>query len=1105
MTYCLNPKKAHENRTTPAVLVDKGSSKASVVVDEQVTCQFCKYLLQGALLGDCKVTRWIGSGAFGDVYEAEQLPPLSRRVAIKVMSLERASDEKSADLFAREVSAIAALDHPNILPVLRAGTLEDGRSYLVMKYAAHGSLQKYCQLTPQGLSILPTATPSNEAIAFERAPQDISAETLVMADEPLEDREDDAYHDDESDESRTVDLEEEASLFNVSDSLTENETLVTDLPWREAGEVAAVSSSTLVGEGQTLTPQQLLPYVEGAAAALQYAHDHRLIHLDVKPANLLLDGENNLLLADFGVSAILDSYTHASLHCYVGTPVYTAPEQWLEQPRPASDQYALAITCYQLLTGRPPFTGNLYSIMHGHLQTPPTPLRDFNSFIPVQVEAVILRALAKDPTERYKDMLTFARAYRQAVEEAANSQTDTQGRKHAEIVAEHTADIAALPTISGKLRETKTAAGKTRDVGTRLIPPSQPKVRSFGQIATIDDADVGTRLIPSSDIKPPAAVPRKRRGLIITLILLVLLLVGGGTFGAVRVLYPCLMGICPGMKISTNEVDIINSDSQAVKISNPGAADLHWSIQGSASWLSYSPASGTLPPGKTTTFTITTRANNLPSGTNTILLQVVGQDVSPQNIRVTLTVQAGLGQVSVKVTDKKFIYNQTGLHPASQTITITNKSDQDFTWNLSYSGNTWLQVTPGEDTLKAGASEVLKVTANVQDLSAPNTLSATVTITGRLANQEVPSFLASIDFMLEVQHAGPTVTPTVSPTGTPVLTFPTFSAQQVTSASAPPTLRSQHSMIWDSQDDLFFVFGGVDAQGNPLNDLWEFNPGTGQWTQIMNATPPGGACAGSTWPSPRMNAAMVWDGVHQQILLYGGLGANNHYLGDLWAYSPSSGAGSWTPIACSNNGPGARAANAAWNGSQMLLLGGIDRYGLLSDFWSYTPGAPGNGWQLLTSAAPMGPRAYQTMVWDSTDSQLFVFGGLDAGGMQRNDFYSYSASAGWSVISPKSTSNPLARQQGMGTWDSKDNVLLMMGGWNDSSQDGPFWGLWAYDPKQNAWGEPTPLNRAGNAIIPGRTAAAMVWDAKEQAAYIYAGAGNGKTGSSLNDFWTVTG
>src|SRR5438270_7404099 len=182
MTYCLNPKKAHENRTTPAELVDKGSSKASVVVDEQVTCQFCKYLLQGALLGDCRVTRWIGSGAFGDVYEAEQLPPLSRRVAIKVMALERASDEKSAELFAHEVSAIAALDHPNILPVLRVGSLEDGRSYLVMKYAAHGSLQNYCELTPQNLSILPPIMPANVLDSPDALKANCSANTIDMTD-----------------------------------------------------------------------------------------------------------------------------------------------------------------------------------------------------------------------------------------------------------------------------------------------------------------------------------------------------------------------------------------------------------------------------------------------------------------------------------------------------------------------------------------------------------------------------------------------------------------------------------------------------------------------------------------------------------------------------------------------------------------------------------------------------------------------------------------------------------------------------------------------------------------------------------------------------------
>src|SRR5258708_39614480 len=186
MIYCLNPKRPHENRD--ALIASPGSPNVAspgastgrrpVAVEEHVTCPFCKYLLQGGLLGDCRVTRWIGSGAFGDVYEAEQLPPLNRPVAIKVMSRECVADGKSAELLAREVGAIAALDHPNILPILRVGMIEDRRSYLVMKFAAHGSLQDYCQLTPQGLSILPMALPVDTPVFPESI---VSAEAAVMS------------------------------------------------------------------------------------------------------------------------------------------------------------------------------------------------------------------------------------------------------------------------------------------------------------------------------------------------------------------------------------------------------------------------------------------------------------------------------------------------------------------------------------------------------------------------------------------------------------------------------------------------------------------------------------------------------------------------------------------------------------------------------------------------------------------------------------------------------------------------------------------------------------------------------------------------------------
>src|SRR5258707_9707610 len=255
MIYCLHPKNPHENRD-PLISSPDSSNVASpgassgampVAVDKHVTCHVCKYLGQGVVCGDWRVTRWSGSGPLGDVYEAEHLPPLNRRVAIKVMSLERVADGTSADLFAREVRAIAVLDHPNILPVLRVGMIEDGRCYLVMKFAAHGSLQNYCQLTSQDRSILPTALPVDTP-AFPEST--VSTETAVM-------------------------------------SGAGGQLVVEPGPDEDAG----TSAVPIPGQPSVLTPQQLLPYVEGAVAALQYAHDHGIIHLVGKTANLLLDRE----------------------------------------------------------------------------------------------------------------------------------------------------------------------------------------------------------------------------------------------------------------------------------------------------------------------------------------------------------------------------------------------------------------------------------------------------------------------------------------------------------------------------------------------------------------------------------------------------------------------------------------------------------------------------------------------------------------------------------------------------------------------------------------------------------------------------------------------
>jgi serine/threonine protein kinase len=1071
--------------------------------EQQVTCQFCKYLLEDAMLGDCRVTRWIGSGTFGDVYEAEQMPPMSRKVAVKVMSIEHLADGQGLELFEHEVRTISTLDHPHILPVYRVGTVTDGRPYLVMKFAAHGSLQKFCPSPLPSLSALPTAIVSKEHPTESERLQQIEHRDTIVADDDTNTGENDIVAADTVSAANAQCLV--ASLDDAQHVAKDNDESDEELEHEHVHEE---------GNGKhdhddpltMLTPRQLLPYLEAACEALQYAHDHNLIHLDVKPANLLLDGQDRLMLADFGVSTLLEGYTHASLHGYVGTPLYTAPEQWLEQPRAASDQYALGITCYQLLTGRVPFTGNLYAIMHGHIQTPPPPLSQFQPLIPEEIENVFLRALEKEPTDRYNDMHAFAQAFREALELSASAQTDTQRQSYMTEALREEADQG------GKLSAEEThilpleLAGKTTERGGTATLE-----RKMSDVADAKTLNSMTKVAADRESAEPVLVaeaadekiqPHKRSKLnAIGLVLIILLLLTGSGVGTLRLTSPCIFGICPAMLLGANSVTLSNSSSESVTIRNNGSAVLHWSaarMNASATWLTFSPRQGSVSAGQTGHVTITSNNTGEANGTYTTEMQINGQNVPSQYITVTMQVRTGLNAVDVQARLENFIFQGGSLEPSMQNITITNKSGQALSWLISYSENTWLVVTPDQGTLANGKSITLKVTANTQNLT-PNTYETTLSLLGRLPRDFAMSIMQSYTVSLTVAQAVPTAVPTVGVTPTPtppVLQFPNFTAQPASTNGAPTTLRSGHSMVWDDHDNALLVFGGIDNNNTMLNDLWEYSPGNGNWTEL---SPPTSAAPCGAVPVPRMNAAMVWDSADQQILLYGGIDANNHYLGDLWSFS--LGTKSWTLLQCTGNGPGNRAANAVWDGHEMLLVGGIDKFGMLADFWSYSPTPDSNGqWQRLPNT-PMSARADQTLVWDSTDSRMYVFGGLAANGVQMNDFWSYSASGGWSQITPKSSSNPLGRQQGLGAWDSKDNLLILTGGWEDG-QGVPFWGFWVYDPKQNAWGLLLPsLSHTSDPHIPGRTDAAMVWDAADQRIYIYAGAGNGESGSSLNDLW----
>ncbi len=169
-------------------------------------------------------------------------------------------------------------------------------------------------------------------------------------------------------------------------------------------------------KGMRLSPAVILPYVKQIADSLQYAHERKLVHRDVKPENMLLGSKNEILLSDFGIALVTQSSRYQSTHEVIGTASYMAPEQFLGKPRPASDQYALGIVVYEWLCGERPFYGSFTELYSQHMFVSPPSLCEKVPGISPDVEQVVLTALAKDPLRRFVSMQAFANALEQACE-----------------------------------------------------------------------------------------------------------------------------------------------------------------------------------------------------------------------------------------------------------------------------------------------------------------------------------------------------------------------------------------------------------------------------------------------------------------------------------------------------------------------------------------------------------------------------------------------------------------------------------------------------------------------------------------------------------------
>jgi WD40 repeat protein len=179
-----------------------------------------------------------------------------------------------------------------------------------------------------------------------------------------------------------------------------------------------IASAFIAGQTLAETTDEPMAFARAAriarelAEALAHAHHQGVIHRDVKPANIMIDAEGHAHLMDFGLAHRHDLEDRLTKEGDVlGTPVYMAPEQAAGksgEAQPATDQYSLGVVLYEMLCGEPPFTGPATVVLYNVLHQDPTPPRRLNPRVPVDLETIALKAMAKRPEDRYADCEALA-------------------------------------------------------------------------------------------------------------------------------------------------------------------------------------------------------------------------------------------------------------------------------------------------------------------------------------------------------------------------------------------------------------------------------------------------------------------------------------------------------------------------------------------------------------------------------------------------------------------------------------------------------------------------------------------------------------------------
>ena len=278
-------------------------------------------------------------------------------------------------------------------------------------------------------------------------------------------------------------------------------------------------------KGTRLPLDTIAAYVMQVADALQYAHQEKLVHRDIKPENMLLGRNDEVLLSDFGIAIMAASSGQQRAQDAAGTIAYMAPEQLRGRPCPASDQYALAVVVYEWFCGDRPFHGTVGELYSQHLFVSPPPLHEKVPTIPSSIEHVVLKALAKDPKERFATVQAFATALEEACKAEASGRTLPVLVSDA--LAEHSVEVehisghlrvrshnlpAQLTPLIGREQEIQAVCALLRRPGLRLVTLTGTggvgKTRLSLQVATelLDNFGDGIYVIQLAPVSDPELV-----------------------------------------------------------------------------------------------------------------------------------------------------------------------------------------------------------------------------------------------------------------------------------------------------------------------------------------------------------------------------------------------------------------------------------------------------------------------------------------------------------------------------------------------------------------------------------------------------------------------